>query len=174
MLNIRDYPPGSLPSDTWLLLPPRESTTCLAAAISSSLAPTPRHTNRALGDFSTNTSLVFRLEAEASTWRDKCTHVRGGNKESLHTMFCVETHKGVWWKTAHLYSTRSTGGALPDVEEACVGSLHLSTFTWCSSAMDNHGFALKQAHQVGRLLALSHSHLWMKAEPLRNTTRRLF
>lgn len=93
MLNITGHPPGSLPSDTWLALPPREPTTCLAAAISSSLAPTPRHTNRALGDFSTNTSLVFRLEAEAVTCGNKCRPVRGGNKESLHTMCCTQGHR---------------------------------------------------------------------------------
>lgn len=91
---LRRHPPGSLPSDTWLALPPRKPTTCLAASISSSLAPTPRHTNKALGVFNTNTSLVFRLEAEASTWGDTRSQVRSGNQTSL--LHHVELLRDVW------------------------------------------------------------------------------
>lgn len=62
------HPPGSLPSEISVALPPRKLQTCLAAAISSSEAATPFHRNRPLGHFSTNTSLVFSLDAVGSTW----------------------------------------------------------------------------------------------------------
>lgn len=164
ILVLRGNSPGSLPSDTWLTLPPRKPTTCLAASISSSLAPTPRQTNRALGDFSTNTSLVFRLEAEASTWGNTRRQMRGGIQKCLQCPIRMwQQHRSMYWQTAHLHSPRSAGRALPDVEEASAAGQRLSTFAWRSSAVDDHGFALEQAHQVWRLLALSHSHLWMKS-----------
>lgn len=59
----------------------------------------------------------------------------------------------------HLHSPVAVGRALPDVEEASGGSLRLATLSAGASAVDDHGFALEQAHQVWRLLALSHSHL---------------
>lgn len=62
-------------------------------------------------------------------------------------------------QTAHLHSPSGARGALADVEEAGGAGLRLSTFAGCSSAVDDHGLALEQAHQVGRLLALGHSHL---------------
>lgn len=74
-----------------------------------------------------------------------------------------QQHKPVYWQTAHLHSPGSAGRALSDVEEASAAGLRLSTFAWRSSLVDDHGFALEQAHQVWRLLALSHSHLWMKS-----------
>lgn len=62
------HPPGSLPSEISVTLPPRKLQTYFAAAISSSEAATPFHRNRPSGNFSTNTSLVFSLDAEGSTW----------------------------------------------------------------------------------------------------------
>ncbi len=62
------HPPGSLPSEISVALPPRKLQTCLAAAISSSEAATPFHRNRPLGHFNTNTSLVFSWDAVGSTW----------------------------------------------------------------------------------------------------------
>jgi len=149
-------PPGSLHSETWMALPPKKPTTCLAASISPSLAPIPRHTDRAFEDFSTNTSLVFRLEAEASTWTWR--QVRNMRKSGFST---PPVHTHMFCRPPHLHSSGGAGRTLADVEEASAASLWLSTFARCSSTMDHHGFALEEAHQVGRFLTLSHSHLWM-------------
>lgn len=84
---------------------------------------------------------------------------------AITTHFYIK-HSGGWVHAAHLYSPGSTGSALSDVEEASAAGLRLSTFAWCSSTVDNHGFALEQAHQVWRFLTLSHSHLWTSGQKL--------
>lgn len=49
------------------------------------------------------------------------------------------------------------------MEEAGAGRLRMSTFGRRASEVDDHGFALEQAHQVCRLLPLSDSHLVTKS-----------
>ncbi len=152
------HPPGSLPSEISVALPPRKLQTCLAAAISSSEAATPFHRNRPLGHFSTNTSLVFSLDAVGSTWLR-----REREKESERKIIA-------WWSSltvsmympavnTDLHSACCTGGALADMEKACIASLTLTTFTWSPTHVDDHGFPLEQAHQMGWFLALSDTYL---------------
>lgn len=67
-----------------------------------------------------------------------------------------ETRSG---EAAHLHGAGRPRGALSDVEEASTGRLRLSLFGCGASEVDDHGFALEQAHQVCWLLPLSHPHL---------------
>lgn len=52
------------------------------------------------------------------------------------------------------------------MEEAGGAGLGLPIFPGRSSTVNDHGFALEDAHQVGGLLTLSHSHLWTEEEPI--------
>ncbi len=58
-----------------------------------------------------------------------------------------------------LDSACGSRGALSDVEEARAACLGLAVFAGRASFMDDHRFALKQTHQMGRFLTLCHSHL---------------
>lgn len=73
--------------------------------------------------------------------------------------------KSTSWETpVHLHGAGAVGRALSDVEEASGGSMRLATLSAGASTVDDHGFALEQAHQVRRLLALGHSHLGLEVE----------
>ncbi len=151
------HPPGSLPSEISVALPPRKLHTCLAAAISSSEAATPFHRNRPLGHFNTNTSLVFSWDAVGSTWLRR---ERERERERLlpdgHCWLCPCMCLP---KFTDLHSACCTGGALADMEKACIASLTLTTFTGSPTLVDDHGFPLEKAHQMGRFLALSDTYL---------------
>lgn len=60
---------------------------------------------------------------------------------------------------ADLNSTCSTGGALTNMEETCTSCTALPAFSGSPAQEDDQRFALKQAHQMGRFLALSDTHL---------------
>ena len=58
-----------------------------------------------------------------------------------------------------LHGPGGPGGALAELEEALPRGRGLTPFAGRPAAVDHHGLALEQAHQVGGLLALRHSHL---------------
>lgn len=65
-------------------------------------------------------------------------------------------------QATHLHGSGGAARALPDVEEASGSGLRLAARPAGAATVDDHGFALEEAHQVRRLLALSHSHLEFK------------
>lgn len=73
------HSPGSLVSCTSVAVPPSMPATYLAASFSSGVPPFPTHSIRALGVFSTNTSLVFKDEALGSTWISRTRSVTSGS-----------------------------------------------------------------------------------------------
>lgn len=153
------HSPGSLPSATSVGFPPSTLTTYFAATISSSLAPAPFHTNTQSDDFSTNTSLVFKLDADGSTYN-------GSYRWFMRniTLYCM--YESIQTVT-DLDSTCGPRGALSNVEEASTSCFGLAVLAGCASSMDDHRFALEQTHQMGRFLTLCHSHLskllrWIK------------
>ena len=63
------------------------------------------------------------------------------------------------WLNSDLHCPGDPGGALAELEETLPRGHGLTPFTGRPAAVDHHGLALEQAHQVGGLLALGHSHL---------------